>query len=71
MNMCALPTATLVLLGGPASAAPTARPVPAARPAPKVAPTPPMVFDVVKGAPVHWGAAAYTYGSLPGREAFP
>lgn len=51
MNMRALLIATLVLLGGSASAAPTVRPVPAARPAPKVAPAPPMVFYVVKGAP--------------------
>ena len=55
MNMRVLLIVTLVLLTGPASAAPVIRPAPGAnpavRPVPREAPAPPMVFYVANGAP--------------------
>ena len=58
--------ATLILICGPAFAAPTVRAVPAVRPAPKAAPASPMVFYVVKGAPDACGRGCDTWIAAEG-----
>ncbi len=71
MNMRALLIAILILLCGPAFAAPPARPVPATRPALKpafkAAPTPPIVFYVVKGAPDACGRGCDSWIAVEGQ----
>src|SRR5438270_1496 len=83
MILRALLVATLVLICGPAAAAPAApitarpapivrlspvaRPMPAVRPAPRVAPTPPMTFYVAKGAPDECGPGCDSWIAVEGQ----